>query len=449
MKKLILAVIVITLATAVAIAYERYFVQSQFGPSSLLGVSLLLFFALALTVTLFSFGTRFQEAVTQVWLVALSVGLTFVVVDLIAGVLLVKPLSPELSPDKIRHHKLVPNTDSRFEQPDFSYIQHVNNLGLRGKDSSFKKPSHHYRVLMLGDSFTMGKGIEDHQTFSALLEASLNQRRVCGSTSFEVLNGGTDSYAPILSYLQFSEDLASLETDLVLLNLDVSDLLQEAAYRKEAVYDSTGEIIGVPGSNRPLLFNQRIRSWIDQHTFFTRLLLFHTNKWLGYQDLTVRGVVTRANPELLKYTLAEDNVNRDEQWTQIFDSIEKFKKLADKRSTAFALVIYPWGHQVSEAEWIPGRYNWMSQGATVSDKYLDTVYQQSKQRGIELVNLFPAFRAYKGGAPLYFKYDMHWTAEGHKVVASALEEHLVERHLARQCDSDRLETVESDAAVVH
>lgn len=436
MKKLILAVIVITIATAVAIAYERYFVQSEFGPSSLLGVSLLLFFALALTVTRFSFGTRFHEVVTRVWLVALSVGLTFVVVDLVAGVLLVKPLSPELSPDKIRHHKLVPNTDSRFEQPDFSYIQHVNSLGLRGKESSFKKPSHHYRVLMLGDSFTMGKGMEDDQTFSALLEVSLNQRRVCGSTTFEALNGGVDSYAPVLSYLQLSGDLAPLEVDLVLLNLDLSDLLQEAAYRKEAVYDSTGEIIGVPGSKRPILFNQRIRSWIDQHTFFTRLLLFHTNKWLGYQDLTVQGVVTRANPELLKYTLAEDKINRDEQWTQIFDSIAKIKKLADKRSTAFALVIYPWGHQVSETEWVPGRYNFAPKGATVSDKYLDTIDQRSKQLGIELVNLFPAFRAYKGDAPLYFKYDMHWTAEGHKVVALALEKYLVEKHLARQCQSN-------------
>ena len=436
MKKLIVIVIVITVAIAAAIAYERYVIQSEFGPSSLLAVSSLLLFALALTVMLWSLGTRFYEVVTRVWLVALSVGFTFVVVDLAAGLFLVKSLSPELSPDKIRHHKLVPNTDSRFEQPDFSYIQHVNNLGLRGKDTSFKKPPGHYRVLMLGDSFTMGKGVEDDQTFSALLEVSLNRQRVCGSTTFEVLNGGVDSYAPILSYLQLSGDLAPLEADLVLLDLDLSDLLQEAAYREEAVYDSTGEIVGVPGSTRPLLLNQRIRSWIDQHTFFTRLLLFYTNKWLGYRDLSVQGVVTRANPELVKYTLAEDAINRDAQWTQIFDSIAKIKKLAEKRSMAFVLVVYPWGHQISETEWVPGRYNFVPKGATVSDRYLDTIGQRSKELGIELIDLFPAFRAYKGSTPLYFKYDMHWTAEGHKLVASELEQYLVERHLPRQCSSN-------------
>lgn len=436
MKKLIFIVIVISIAMAVAIVYDRYFVHSEFGPSSLLGVAFFLLVALTLTATLCSFGTRFHEAVTRTWLVVLSVACTFVVVDLVAGVLLVKPLSPALSPDKIRHHKLVPNTDSRFEQPDFSYIQHVNNLGIRGKDTSFKKPANHYRVLILGDSFTMGKGVENDQTFSALLEVSLNRRKACGASTFEVLNGGIDSYAPILSYLQLSEDLAPLEVDLVLLDLDLSDLLQEAAYREEAVRDSTGKIVGVPGSERQTSFIQAIRAWIDQHTFFTRLMLFYTNRWLGYKDLTVQGVVTRANPELLKYTLAEDKTNRDEQWTQIFDSITKIKNLADKREAAFALVIYPWGHQVSETEWIPGRYNWISKGATVSDKYLDTVYQQSKQRGIELVSLFPEFRAYKGDAPLYFKYDMHWTVEGHKLVASALEQYLVERFLPRQCSSN-------------
>lgn len=436
MKHLIVIVIVISVAMAGAIAYERYFVQAEFGPSSLLGVSFFLLVALALTITLRSFGTRFHEIVTQAWLVVLSIGFTFVVVDLLAGALLVTPLSPMLSPDKIRHHKLVPNTDSRFEQPDFSYIQHVNNLGIRGRDTSFKKPAHRFRVLILGDSFTMGKGVEDDQTFSDLLEGSLNRRKACGDMTFEVLNGGIDSYAPVLSYLQLSEDLAPLEVDLVLLDLDLSDLLQETAYREEAVRDSTGEIIGVPGSEQSMSFIQAIRSWIDQHTFFTRLMLFYTNKWLGYRDFSVQGVVTRANPELLKYTLAEDQTNRDEQWTQVFDSIAKIKNLAEKRAAAFALVIYPWGHQVSETEWVPGRYNWISKGAAVSDRYLDTIGQRAKELGVELVDLFPAFRAYKGAMPLYFKYDMHWTAEGHKLVASALEQYLVERHLPRQCGSN-------------
>lgn len=436
MKKIVLALIIIMIAMAAEITYERYVVESEFGSSSLLGVALLLFAALALTGTLLSFGTRFHEIVTRVWIVVVSIAVTFAVVDLVAGALLVKRLSPRGTPDKIRHHKLVPDTDSRFEQPEFSYIQHVNNLGHRGKDTSLKKAPGHYRVLMLGDSFTMGKGVEDNQTFSALLESSLNRRGGCGAVAFEVLNGGVDSYTPLLSYLQLTGDLAPLEVDLVLLNLDPSDLLQEEAYRKEAVYDQTGEIVAVPGAERPVLWNKRIRFWIDRHTYFTRLMLFHVNQWMGPRDFSVQDVVTRATPELLRYTLEADDVDREEQWNHIFESIAKIKTNVEKRSAAFALVIYPWGHQASDREWVSGRDNFIPRGAVVSDRYLDTIYQRSKQLGIELVNLFPEFRAYKGDAPLYFKYDIHWTVEGHKVVASALEKYLVEKHLARQCKSN-------------
>ena len=157
---------------------------------------------------------------------------------------------------------------------------------------------------------------------------------------------------------------------------------------------------------------------------------------MGPGDFSIQDMVARATPELLKYTLEGDDVDREEQWNHIFESIAKMKTNVEKRSAAFALVIYPWGHQVSDREWVSGRGNFIPGGAIVSDRYLDTIYRRSKQLGIELLDLFPEFRAYKGEAPLYFKYDIHWTAEGHKLVASALEQYLVEGHLPRQCSSN-------------
>lgn len=134
-----------------------------------------------------------------------------------------------------------------------------------------------------------------------------------------------------------------LEVDLVLLNLDVSDLLQEVVYRKEAIYHQEGEIVHVPGRERPVLLSERIRFWMDQHTFFTRLLLFHLNRLLGYKDFIIQGMVARANPELVAYTLEGDQVDRREQWENIFASIEKIRKLVNSKRAEFAVVIYPCG----------------------------------------------------------------------------------------------------------
>ena len=73
------------------------------------------------------------------------------------------------------------NSYSSFEQRDFHYVQRVNNFGMRGQDIAAGKSANSYRILMLGDSFTMGKGVEDNQTFSVLLQKSLRQRvAACG-----------------------------------------------------------------------------------------------------------------------------------------------------------------------------------------------------------------------------------------------------------------------------
>jgi len=430
MKNVIIALLAVTIILIVTIVYDRFFVQSKYGPLIILAVILLVCFSLALAVTLLLYETRLREIVARFWLLTISIGSSFLVLDLVAGALLIKPLSPELSPDRIRHHKLVPNTNSRFEKVDFSYIQHVNNLGLRGEDTDLENPQNHIRILTLGDSFTMGKGVEDNQTFSALLEKSLNEFRAgCDSSSIEVLNGGVDSYTPLLSYLQLTTDLANLNPDMIVLNLDQSDLVQEDAYRKEALIDSDGEIVGVPGDpHRKRHLDERIRDWINQNLYFTRLILFYTNKLFGYKDFSVRGVVEQANPELLKHTLIGDSTDRSEQWKQIFESILRIKGFADNRSIPFVLTVYPWGHQVNENEWAHGRYYFIPKDASVSNKSLETIRDFTNKMGIELVDLFPVFLSYRGEHRLYYDYDMHWTPQGHKVMAGGLDIYIRENH---------------------
>ena len=195
-----------------AFGYGQLFEEKSVGPAAILGLFTLGSIFLVSLVSYLLIRTRYRNAVINTWLVALSVAVTYVIVDLFAGYLLIRPLSPPLVPDPYVHHKLVPDSYSQFEQRDFRYVQRVNNLGLRGRDLSPTKPPKTLRILMLGDSFTMGKGVEDDQTFSALLENSLNQSRTeCAGKSVEVLNAGVDSYAPILSYIQLKRDLLSLE----------------------------------------------------------------------------------------------------------------------------------------------------------------------------------------------------------------------------------------------
>ncbi len=65
-----------------------------------------------------------------------------------------------------------------------------------------------------------------------------------------MLNAGVDSYAPVLSFIQLKRELTQLEPDLVILNLDVSDLAQESAYRRQAVFGDDGEVDGSAATDR-------------------------------------------------------------------------------------------------------------------------------------------------------------------------------------------------------
>lgn len=435
MTWLLLALVMMSGLALGGMLFQQLVIEGGLGPAALVAVLALAAVFLALLAALLLSRTRHRELVGKFLLGVFSTAIAYAVIDVVAGKLLIEPLSPPLVPDEYRHHRLVPDSRAEFRQPDFNYVQRVNNLGLRGPDTTAEKPSGTYRVVMLGDSFTMGKGVEDDQTFSALLGSSLAARvAACGGPAVEVLNGGVDSYAPILSYIQLKRDIAPLRPDLVVLNLDNSDLLQETAYRSQARFGEAGNIEAVPQRAPSGGAYEKLRDWTSRNLFFTRLLLFHVNKRLDHRELTVRDVVTEATHEVVAHTLEGDR-DRTDQWQSIFDSLRRIKAFADHAGFDFVVSIYPWGHQVNDSEWVPGRFTYMARDALASDRSRETIRALAAQYGIPLIDMYDPFRAYDGTDPLFFKYDMHWTDVGHRVTARILEESLWPDQFERLCDA--------------
>jgi SGNH hydrolase-like domain, acetyltransferase AlgX len=438
MKRLLLALLIGVGVLSVALAYERFVIEQSVGPSAVLALSIVGCVFGLLLATYLLHDTRYASLMANLWMAAISTTVSYFILDFVAGLFLIQPLSPALVPDYYRHHKLVPNSYSKLQQQDFSYVQRVNNLGLRGIDLPATKADGTLRIVMLGDSFTMGKGVEDDQTSSVLLERSLRKdTAACKNMTLEVLNGGVDSYAPVLSFIQLKMDIQPLQPDLVILNLDVSDLVQEAAYRQQAVFDATGEIVAVPLIRGKESLTDRIRDWTDRHLFLTRAALFYANKFLSYRDLAkdleVRSVLTQADYEIVAHTLAQDSEPRDKQWQDIFDSILKMKRYCEAHGIEFVLSVYPWGHQVSDTEWVPGRYSFMPKDAVPSDNSINRIREFAAENHVGLSDAFAAFRSYHGGKALYFRHDTHWTPVGQELMAKVLEDYLASKYLTNWC----------------
>jgi hypothetical protein len=71
-----------------------------------------------------------------------------------------------------------------FAQPEFRHEFRVNGIGLRDEETAVSEPE----IIVLGDSFTMGWGVAQDETYPKRLEVALGRR---------TLNAGMSSYGTV------------------------------------------------------------------------------------------------------------------------------------------------------------------------------------------------------------------------------------------------------------
>ncbi|PLW76572.1 hypothetical protein C0081_13970 [Cohaesibacter celericrescens] len=90
----------------------------------------------------------------------------------------------------------------------------TNSWGLRGGPVTEKPEAGKRRILVLGDSFVLGWGVEENQTLSRRLQSLFEKR----GDNVEVLNGGIGNYNTQRTVEHFLAGLAELEpTDIIYL----------------------------------------------------------------------------------------------------------------------------------------------------------------------------------------------------------------------------------------
>jgi lysophospholipase L1-like esterase len=90
----------------------------------------------------------------------------------------------------------------------------VNRQGVRAtQDYAVPKPDNISRLLILGDSVAMGQGVDDSQTFAALL----NERASQQGLHTEVINGGTTDYNTQQEVIWLERYGLQLEPDQIIL----------------------------------------------------------------------------------------------------------------------------------------------------------------------------------------------------------------------------------------
>ncbi len=137
----------------------------------------------------------------------------------------------ELDPDLI--YRLRADTVVTWSSAEFTETSRTNALGLRGAEVAPKRPGM-LRILAIGDSFTYGHGVQNDETYPAVVAALLRAR----GHDVEVLNAGVPGYNTDQAYTWALRDGLALAPDLVLVGVHCSDVSDNY---ESSLYDVDGD----------------------------------------------------------------------------------------------------------------------------------------------------------------------------------------------------------------
>ena len=98
----------------------------------------------------------------------------------------------------------------------------INALGLRGKETTLKKPADVYRIALVGDSFAYGYSVPLGDIFATRLEGRLNDN--AQGKRYEVLNFGRAGYGTAQEAALYRAYIRQFDPDEILLAYVLNDI---------------------------------------------------------------------------------------------------------------------------------------------------------------------------------------------------------------------------------
>jgi lysophospholipase L1-like esterase len=289
-----------------------------------------------------------------------------------------------------------------FETPEFRTVVRINENGLRDRQHSYARQNNIERILVLGDSFAWGYGVEESERFSQRLEEALG---------VEVINAGVSGYSTDQELLWYSNEGIKYETDLVILVIAGNDVgdndrqLVNTIYYKPKFVIEEGQLVlkGYPVpetsaqgkfvyflSQRSALAYFLVQRYFDLLSFYARIKVNSVHANSPASDITVDG-------EPFKLTIA---------------LIDEIRNLAESRNAKFMIV--------ATDRW----WNYPS-----GETYKDFVATMQSEGFLVLdVESLPGFDPEE----MLIPDDGHWNQSGHEFVAEKIKALIEARQLLSQ-----------------
>ena len=265
-------------------------------------------------------------------------------------------------------HSFIPNSECYVSAKEWNVTYKINSHGLRDYEHTWEKPLDTYRILIIGDSFTEGQGVEIEQTYGKLLESKLNDQ---SDKNIEIIIAGMAGWSPLPKYLYLGKYGLNYSPDLVILMFNTTDFRDE--YFHESILTSDAKELlsdSLPNSqifskNDLKVFNVESKENLTlsgSEALINKFKVFLTENYEIFRRLEQikRSFERKTKINSVKSNaMAITNFDKPQDYDDAFirpkKNILRIKKLIKENDSSLLLVIFPLAHIVSGDEWAQGR----------------------------------------------------------------------------------------------
>ena len=288
-----------------------------------------------------------------------------------------------------------------------TFTRKVNSHGfIMEREISQQKAERAYRIAYLGDSFVEGT-CPEADSVPAIVERSL---RVSGYETVEVLNAGISSYAPTLYYLLLKTKVLAYHPDLVVVNVDMTDVFDDSLYNATLRIDAHGDPVACPPGHPLLGTHHRTERGLEAITPYQRAIMWTSERSaavkLVVQALTRRRQYSRTST-LVPPAFAWCDPSRSPQTQQdvrlSMDMLSRVVKLAKANGIKIVVTAVP------HLEQLQGKW---------SLQPMNDIAAVCAQENIPFLNPVEAFKQKLGSTPpqeIYIPGDMHFNSKGYRL----------------------------------
>lgn len=136
-------------------------------------------------------------------------------------------------PDEVLGASLKPGSGGLFTREGHGLVS-VNEHGMRDVDHTLEKPANHFRIALLGDSFSEALQVDQEKTFWWLLKKPLESCPALKGKEVELLNFGVSGYGTTQELLMYETRARAFHPDMALLQfLPGNDIINNSIELEE------------------------------------------------------------------------------------------------------------------------------------------------------------------------------------------------------------------------